>query len=222
MTATLSRPKPAAPRLDGPPLPPTPPPGRRNRTRIGLGAGVLALSILGTVALYGSASDRTEVLTVRNAVPAGKAITAGDLATAELSAHGGIQVVAAADQVNVVGQIATVALVPGSLLTPGQFAEGPRLAEGMAVTGATLQPGQYPLGLQPGDRVRLIETPAPTATGNPAPIDRGVATVEELAAVEDATGSMTVDLIVPAEGAAAIATAGAAGRLNLVVIGAAG
>ena len=78
MTTTLTRP--AAPPLNGQrPTAAPPPPSRRNHTRMALGVVIVILSVLGVVALYGSASDRIEVVAVRQPVAAGQLITAADL-----------------------------------------------------------------------------------------------------------------------------------------------
>lgn len=183
-----------------------------------LGVVIVVLSVLGVVALYSSASDRVEVVVVRQPVAAGQLITAADLTTVSLSSGTNLASIAAADRDSLVGQVAVTALVPGSLLAHAQVSDGPRIPQGMALVGATLKPGQFPTGLLAGDAVVIVESPAATATGAAAAIERGRSSVVELATLEDASSSISVSLLVPEASASAISSAGAAGRLSVVVV----
>ena len=92
---------------------------------------------------------------------------------------------------------------------------------GMAVVGAALKTGQFPVALAPGDNVRLVETASPSALGNTvAPVDRGRATVLDVAQSQNGQDALSVSLLVRVDGAAVIASDGAAGRLSVVVVGA--
>lgn len=218
MTTTLTRP--AAPPLNGQrPTAAPPPPTRRNHTRMALGVVIVILSVLGVVALYGSASDRIEVVAVRQPVAAGQLITAADLTVVSISSDTELATIDASNRESLVGQVAVTALVPGSLLARPQVSDGPRIPEGMALAGATLKPGQYPPGLRAGDAVVIIESPPATATGAAAtPIERGRSSVIDLEALDDASSSISVSLLVPEASASAISSAGAAGRLSVVVV----
>ena len=222
MTTTLTRPS------SSPSSPPdqrrvparAEPSARRNHTRIALGLLVVVLSVLGTVTLYTRADDRIEVLAVGRSVAEGQEITADDLAVVSLSSDSELRTIPASEESRVVGQMAAVDLVPGSLLTQRQVSSGPRVPDGMVLTGATLKPGQYPVGLRAGDSVLVVETPTAAATGAAAaPIDRGRARVVDLAELEDASSSIAVSMVVPSDAATAIAAAGSSGRLTLVVVG---
>lgn len=221
MTTTLTRPKASLP-LDGRRPPPAPEPvGRRNRARMALGLVVLVLCVLGAITLYGNASERIEVLAVRQSVAPGQQITAEDIGMVSISADSNLRTLPASQHGDVIGQIAAVGLVPGSLLAPTQISDGPRVPSGMVITGATLKPGQFPIGLRAGDDVQLIETPLATAAGAAAePITRGSAQVLDVERLDDASPSLAVSLIVPANSASPIASAGAGGRLTLIVVGA--
>lgn len=220
MTTTLDRP--ATPPPHTRPRQPiaSPPAPRRNRTRMALGVVVLVMCVLGAVALYQRASNRVEVVAIRHAVPAGQVVTASDLMTVSIAAGTDLRTVDAASRDSVVGQIAAVALVPGSLLAPAQVSDGPRIPAGMALVGATLKPGQFPTGVQVGDTVLLVEAAAPSsAEAGGMPRDRGRATVMELDPVEDASTSIAASLLVPEAAASPIAGAGASGRLSVIVVG---
>ena len=220
MTATLTRTK-ALPSLNGNrPTPGREPVGRRNRARMALGLLLLALCVLSAITLYGRTSDRSAVLTVRRSVSPGQQITGEDIGIVSISSDSTLRTLSAAQRGEVIGQIAAVGLVPGSLLAPGQISDGPRVPAGMVITGATLKPGQFPIGLRSGDEVLLVETPPATATGTAAqPITRGSARVLDVEHLDDATSSIAISLIVPTDTASSVASAGAGGRLTLMVVG---
>jgi hypothetical protein len=194
--------------------------GRRNRTRIALGLLVIVLSVLGTVSLYSSSSNRIDVITIRRTVPAGQVVTNEDLGTASIASRSGLATVSVADRAQLVGKIAAVGLVPGSLLAPDQLRNGPAVEDGKAIAGAVVKAGQYPVGMQAGDEVLMVEAPPPTANARAsAAIEQGRARVLDVATAEDGSSTVAVSLVVPRGAATAVANAGAGGRLSLVVIG---
>ena len=115
--------------------------------------------------------------------------------------------------------VAAVALVPGALLTRGQIRSGPLVPVGKAIVGATLKPGQYPAGLGTGTTVEVIEAPPATSGATNSATSHGEATVLALEAATDASGTVQVSLVVPRAVSSLVATAGAAGRISLVVVG---
>lgn len=214
-----------APRAGGPAAPPirqaaapsSPARSRRNTGRVALGVLVLVMSALGAVVLFSSAADRVAVIGIARDVPAGKAITESDLREVSISGGDGLRTLPADDASKVIGQTATVGLVGGSLLSPGQLTDGPSLPDGTVVAGAVLKGGQYPVGLAIGDSVDVIETTSPDASGTGEPVSRGTATVIDLSESTDGQSLLTVSLAIPSDSATEIASAGAAGRLSLVV-----
>jgi hypothetical protein len=198
---------------------------RRRRGRIAAGALVISFTVLAAVLFYGSVGDRRAVLTVARAVSAGEAITAADLSVARVSADPNLSPVPASARTSVIGQVAVVNLMPGTLLSRRSLATGPAVPAGMAVTGALLKPGQYPSALRVGDRVLLVALPgdaAPTSTPGegvaPDPSVLGEATVLAVEPVNDASAGTTVSLVVPEPRAANVAAVGAAQRLSLVTV----
>jgi hypothetical protein len=186
-----------------------------------MGVLVIVLSVLGTVAVYARADDRVAVVAVRRTVVQGHLIPAADLTTVAVPRDTGLSIVPASQRLVLVGQIARIELAAGSLVNPDQVAHGPHVPDGMALAGATLKPGQYPVGLRSGDTVRVVEIPNTSATGDAAaPLDRGPAQVVELDQVDDSSSSIVVALVVPADAATAVAAAGASGRLTLIVVSA--
>jgi hypothetical protein len=178
------------------------------------------LCVLGAITLYGNASDRIEVLAVRRSVAPGQQITSEDIGIVSISSDSTLRTLSSSQRGTVVGQIAAVGLVPGSLLSPSQVTNGPLVPDGMVITGATLKPGQFPIGLRAGDDVLLVEMPPTTASGGAAaPIEHGRARVLDVDQLKDAGSSTAVALVVPSTAAAVVASAGAGGRLTLVVVG---
>jgi hypothetical protein len=193
--------------------------GRRNRTRIALGLVVIVLCVLATASLFSSANNRAQVLTVRHAMPAGHTIGPDDLAVARVSVGGDVRTTPASALDRVVGHVAAVTLVAGSLLVPDDVSAAARVPSGMAIVGASLKAGQYPVSLAPGDEVRLVETAAPSVVGDSAaPLDRGRASVLDVARSRDSPDALAVSLLAPTAAASNIAGDSAAGRLSLVVV----
>lgn len=190
----------------------------RNRSRVLLGALVLVASALAAGLLYANLGDRHPVLAVARAVEAGQVVEAGDLREILAAPAPGIRTVPASSRRAMVGRTAAARLVPGSLLHPTQLVAGPVVDPGRAVVGAVLKPGQFPVGIRVGDDVLAVVL-APEG----APVDDGALPVPpraRVAAVErssDPGAGFMVSLAVEPGDATMLATAGARGRLTLVL-----
>lgn len=192
-------------------------PRSRSTARIAIGVLVIALSALGAAVLFSSAADRVTVIGVARDVPIGQKITEEDLREVSIAGGSGLQSIPADDAATVIGRTASVQLIGGSLLNPGQLADGPSLPEGTVIAGAVLKGGQYPVGLSIGDTVDVVETTSPDASGVGEPVVRGRATVTDIAEPDDGQSQLLVSLAVPSDAATAVSSAGAAGRISLVV-----
>jgi hypothetical protein len=196
--------------------------GGRNRSRVAAGLLLILVTTLGVLVLFSKAGDRQAVLAVAQTVEVGEVVDARDLRVVHVSADPGVRAIPATQRQQVVGRTAAVRLVPGSLLASGQLGDGVAVPAGHAMVGAVLKPGQYPIGLTVGDRVALVFGAASGAGIVVSAESAGApptATVAALGDPADATGGLTVSLVVPADAAPGLASAGAAGRLNLVVLG---
>jgi Flp pilus assembly protein CpaB len=192
----------------------------RSRSRVLIGALVLAVGALGGAVLLGNAGHRRPVVVAARAVRAGEVIGAPDLTTARVAADPGVATIPAGNETALVGKLAAVALVPGALVAPADVASGPGPTAGQAVIGATLKAGQAPIGLRAGDTVLIV--PMPTQQGSTATTTSGGSapwsgTVVAVATIPDTGGSIKVSLAVPPEAAATLAVAGAQGNLALVL-----
>jgi hypothetical protein len=203
-----------------------PQPPRRRRPGL---AALAVMLVVGCSAVSASlvfaSGDTTAVLTVVRAVPAGQALAAADLATAEISGSG-LTAVAATSRDKVLGLTAAVDLVPGSLLTDGMLTREPVPGPGQAVVGLSLKPGLLPEAeLRAGTAVMLVRLPAPTGTPSSADAERVgsevlVPRARVLSETSDpTTGGRLVSLLVERSVAAVVSRAAAAGTVALVVIG---
>lgn len=194
---------------------------QRNRSRVAAGGLLLATCSLGAVVAFGKVGDRQAILAMARTVEIGEVVEPGDLRIVHVSSDPSLRAVPAADRSRIVGRPAAVRLSAGSLLSPDEMGAGAGLPEGMALVGAVLKAGQFPLGLAIGDTVALVAAPA-SGTGIPVTgegfLESPTATVVAVELAADASGATAVSLQLPAGAAQSVAGAGAAGRLNLVVV----
>ena len=114
---------------------------------VGCGAGMAAL--------YAGAGERTEVLAVAREVPAGARVGEDDLKVVRVGADSSLQLLPTSLRSRVVGRLARVGLVPGTLLTPAHLAQGDAVPAGQSVVALLLRFGQAP-SLRPGDKVLVV------------------------------------------------------------------
>ena len=211
-------------------LSPTKP--RRNGALIA--TGVLLMVGCGLIAgvLQMRATSKTAVLAVAHQVPAGQEVRPSDLATVEISGGDGLSAIAAHDRTAVIGKTAAVSLMPGTLLSRSQLAAENSVSKGKVVIGLSLKPGQIPTPqLKAGDDVLVL------ATGPAAQLAPGASTgagTSDSSAVQGAvlvrraqvfgvddgarTGDNTsVSILIDEADAPAVAAAGNAGQITLVL-----
>lgn len=128
---------------------------------------VVFTSIAVFVGIYSDTNHQVAVITVAQPVLQGQRITSGDLGEAHLTTSGALSPVPVAEARDVVGKVATVTLVPGSMLTMADVSASQPIKPGDAVVGIALKDGQLPsAGVEPGDEVMVVQTETP---GSPAP-----------------------------------------------------
>ena len=191
---------------------------RRNVPGAVLGALVVAVCAFGIGSWALSVGHRTQVLVVSRSVPAGSVIQASDLTTAGVAADHSVSAIPAGDAGQVVGKVATDNLIPGTLLVRSEVGGGPQLPIGSSVVGLALKPGLFPAGLQPGDRVSVVDTPTQGGGSSIASVLDSVATVFSIGTSPDGTSTL-VSVLVPSADASAVASAGAQGNVSLVLVG---
>lgn len=199
-----------------PPL--APPPKLRRRPALVAGAvGAICLGALLGGWAWTSTTNTQEVLAARDTIPRGAVIEADDLERVRINADPALAPVAASSYDDIVGQRAALDIAAGSLLTETSTSDVLLPPEGMSVVGVALTPAQAPgLPLQTGDRVRVVMTPG---EGDNAP--GGASTFSEAEVVgsyvDDATGELIVDLLVPHAEASTLAARVATGNVALVL-----
>jgi hypothetical protein len=195
-----------------------PPPKLRRRPALVVAAiGAICIGALLAGWAWTATTNTQEVLVARHSIERGAVIEADDLARVQLSADPALKPVSASQFDQVVGQRAAVDIAEGGMLTPGSFTAEVVPGAGQSVVGVALTPAQAPgLGLQYGDTVRVVVTPAQgeeLPAGTPLTNDATVVDVH----TSDETGQTVVDLLVPKADAAVLATRIATGNIALVL-----
>ena len=207
-----------------------PPVKRRRRNTTGAVLGTLLVVACATaVAIYGSTvGHRHPVLVLARTVDAGAVISAADLGEARLSTDPAVHDVPTSRRDAVVGRVAAVPLLAGTLLSPDALARGSVTESGTSVVGLALRPGQAPADLHRTDQVMLVMTDPPGADAtSPGGFGAGgypgkvlVPKAEVFSVAPSSDGQSTVvSVAVPAAYAPAVAATGARDELTLVLLG---
>jgi hypothetical protein len=206
------------PQRPAPPGPLKPTRARRRPALIALGLALVALSVLASVYLATSLNRTYQVLAVTQEVPRGTVIEASDLASVDLPTGPTLLKPVLAEQLDqIVGKIAATDLGPGQLLTKDSAVDALGPPTGQSIVGVALAPSQMPTtDLRPGDKVRVVETPA---TGGEPPTEAPFAIAATVIDVEPSPlgDQMVVDVQVTSNNAAALAARAATGRVAIVI-----
>ena len=199
--------------------------GSRRRARlseIALGVVVVAVCALGVVLWHASTTSTEAVLVLGRAVRAGEELRADALRVEQVHVGALVSHVGADDVRRVVGKTAAADLPAGTLVTDALFTGRPAVPAGSTVVAAALVPGQFAtFQLRPGQTVVAIRTGGAAAAEPDPGAVLAPATVYEVRALDDTTGTWIVSLLVPEAAAPAVASAAAAKSLTLALVGAA-
>jgi len=190
-----------------------------------VGALLAGLCMFGFAAVLASTDRRSSVLVAARAVPAGQRFTDADLAEAKVGADPRVGSLTAAQRSQVVGKVAAVGVPPGVLLTPGHVSSGPAVEAGTALVGLALRAGQFPPGLRPTDRVRLVSTVGQAQAGGQGQATPAATLVGEarvFAVGTDAGQGIRVSVVVADADASRVTAAAAAGTVAVALLGGAG
>lgn len=184
---------------------------------------VLVVALGGLVSMWAVSSyaHRDRVLVISQNVAVGHTITADDLAGADLTLDPRVTAFTVEQQGEVIGKVALVDLAKGTLLNPSQVGKSQTLTAGEVLVPLQLKPGQLPaVGVAPGQRVLLVDTPVSTGQGAQAgtPTDPIEATVAESGEPDAATAVTVVDVRVPQDVGASLARMAASGNVTVVVL----
>jgi hypothetical protein len=198
-------------------------PRRRRPAMFALAAAMVGAGVLVSAAVYRQADHQVSAVTVTQPVPAGAAISPGDLGTARVTVGSGIRVIPASQLGQVAGEIAAVALRPATLLAPSELTSAQPPAPGQELVPVSLKPSELPAsGLFPGDHVLIIATPgdegqAGAADGPPSLTAPVPGLVEAVNDVPDGNGLDVVDLLVSDRTGPAVADQVSTGQFALIV-----
>lgn len=161
-------PPPAPPSRDRAPGRPTPAlvssGGRQRRWSLALLAVLLTVgSGLAFVVLWLNAGDRKPVLAAARHIAVGQEIQRDDIVVVRASVDSGIDPIPASQQDDIVGQIAAVDLVPGTLLLDDTVGNDDGLQPDQTEVAIPIPEEQAPQGLEPGDSVRIYDAPPDSA-----------------------------------------------------------
>jgi hypothetical protein len=216
-TAQARRPR----RASAAPLNGLPKPVRRRRPLLVLVGLVLAASAAALVAaLLNAATATTLVWATAADVSRGHPVAPEELVAVELSASAAERLVEATTESRdgLIGRVWAVDLPAGELLSPALVTERLVVADGQALVGLQLGPGEFPVaGLRPGDVVMVVVAGAKQGESPRGLVES--AGVESIAVLGDqgVASARLVTLSVPASAAAAVANAGSAGRASIAV-----
>jgi hypothetical protein len=183
----------------------------------GLLSVLLCAGVFAMIQLSGDA--RVQVLAVARAVPAGQPLTAEDLKAVRVVPDPSVPLVKATQTDQVVGRSPAVPLTPDTLLSESQLGPAAWPASGQAVVAAVFKPGGVPAGLAPGSHalvVTVAKSDVTGATGTASPGAPVAATIVDITAGTDGTGTTIVSLLLARADAAKLAGAGT--DLSLVLV----
>jgi hypothetical protein len=123
---------------------------------------VVCASIAIFADLYASADHQSSVIIVTETIQQGQLFAGSQLGEASASISSGVTAIPVADASELSGHRAAVTIEAGSLLTPEDVTTAAPIASGDAVVGLALKAGQLPAaGVEPGDRVQIVQTASP-------------------------------------------------------------
>lgn len=188
--------------------------------RYGQWAGTILFIVVVAVGagwLYVSKGGTTEVLVLDQAVAPGQVIEESDLGSAQVA--GVEDAIGVAELGEVVGQRASIGLVPGQVLTHEALSAEPVPGPREAMVAVRLDQGRVPETLTTGTVVDVLAVPPAGDTGDQASLDHPawIAEHAKVYAVRKAVdGSVVVSLLVVESDAATVAAYGASGRVTVV------
>jgi hypothetical protein len=191
---------------------------------IALGVLLVVGCAIGFSSAWLRAGGRQQVLVVATNLSAGQVLTPTDLRSVQLSTGAGLSPIPASEASEVVGHPVALPLAPGSLLTEADLGPSALPPTGQAVVGLALKPGQYPPGITAGAQVLVViggstSSASSTSSGSSpadAPIAATVVGVEP--APTDSSDSVVVSIQLAEGNGAAVAAAGSAGNVALVIV----
>ena len=166
-----------------------------------------------------AASHRVPVLVAARDIPEGAVIAREDLATADVAAGSNVSRIPAGSRGKVVGQVASVRIGKGAMLSNDQFDEDSVVGPDEAVVSVRVAPGDLPTpDLRDGEFVMVVRVSG-VGDADTNPVEVATAKVMHLEFLDDAgQGETSVSLLVPASSARLVADASASNEARLVLV----
>lgn len=206
---------------------------RRQLPWVALGLTVTLTAAIIFALWASSLSSRTAVAVASRDIPTGSTLEIDDLRAVEVASGQGAGIVPMAHLDSVVGRTVRAAIPEGTILHPGLLSTLSPIERDMAVVGAVLQPGEYPVAhLGPGQSVGVVitgenrgqytaEMHSQANLAEPPGIATRTtnATVTEVSEVLDSgQDALFVSLLASAEDAVLISNAAAFNELRLILL----
>jgi hypothetical protein len=192
--------------------------GRQRRWTLALLALLLTVgSGLAFVVLWLNAGDRRPVLAAATSIAAGQQIQREHLAVVRVSTDPGLTPIPASQRDEIVGQVATVDILPGTLLVDDAVGRDSGLAPNAAVIAVALPPERLPApDLETGDTVLVLRTTSDLSeeTG----VDSQEITQANVLAVQAHDTTVSVSLNVDRSQVSGIAAAAQAEQIYLAEV----
>lgn len=198
---------------------------RRNVPVIALGVLLVVGCAIGFSSAWLRAGGRQQVLVAAADLSAGQVLTPSDLRAVQLSTGSGLSPIPSSQAPDVIGHPVAIPVASGSLLTEADLGPSSVPPSGQAVVGLALKPGQYPPGITAGAQVLVVvdgsaSSGSSSSSSGPSPADAPIeATVIGVGlGPTDSSDSVVVSVQMAEGNGAAVATAGSAGNVALVMV----
>lgn len=184
-----------------------------------VGALFVVLSSLTSFAAFAQLGRTVPVLVAARDIDRGEPLQAGDFEVLEIASGQSSSAVGIEQSTELLGQLATVDLPRGSLVTSASIALELPLEQGSSIVGISLSPAQLPATpLRAGDVIRIVSTPIAQGEPPAAPPPTLGASVH-LVRHDENGGTTILDVLVPTAQAADLAARAATGRIAIVLDG---
>ena len=193
--------------------------GERKKKRVpdmAVGIALIALGVIGSMAVYRSASATVSVVGVVRDLDRGRVIEASDLQAIRISPESAQFFVDANNAGSLLGKSLTVSVNGGTPLSESMVSSASPLGLDEALTSAAVPTGNIPANLAVNDKVRLVLTPDATIANASHPLlfDEAV-TISAIEQSDELNSAVIVTFRGPLRLSLAIAGAGNV-RISLV------
>jgi hypothetical protein len=193
--------------------------GERKKKRVpdmAVGIALIAFGVIGSMAVYRSASATVSVVGVVRDLDRGWVIEASDLQAIRISPETAQYFVDASNAGSLLGKSLTVSVKGGTPLSESMVSSASPLGLDEALTSAAVPTGNIPANLAVNDKVRLVLTPDATITNaSPPLLFDEVVTISAIEQSDELNSAVIVTFRGPLRLSLAIAGAGNV-RISLV------